>query len=76
MARHDPVIRVRHMLDHAREAVAMVQSRSRTDLDSDRMLNLALVRLLEIVGEAATQVPEQFRLRCGYLVTFTSASEK
>jgi len=63
MARHDPVVRIRHMLDHAREAVAMVQSRSRADLDTDRMLNLALVRLMEIVGEAATQVPEQFRLR-------------
>lgn len=37
------------MLDHAREAVAMVQSRSRTDLDTDRMLNLALVRLVEEV---------------------------
>jgi uncharacterized protein with HEPN domain len=51
------------MLDHAREAVEMVRNRSRTDLDSDRMLNLALVRLMEVVGEAATRVPEEFRSR-------------
>jgi uncharacterized protein with HEPN domain len=30
---------------------------SRADLDSDRLLELALVRLLEIVGEAASRVP-------------------
>jgi uncharacterized protein with HEPN domain len=27
------------------------------------MLNLALVRLMEVVGEAATQIPEEFRAR-------------
>lgn len=52
--RHDPRVRLRHMLDHAKEAVAMAQGRKRADLDTDRSLNLALVRLLEIVGEAAT----------------------
>jgi uncharacterized protein with HEPN domain len=51
------------MLDHAREAVEIVRNRSRTDLDTDRMLNLALVRLMEIVGEAVTRVPEEFRSR-------------
>ena len=63
MSRHDPLVRVRHMLDHAREAVAMVRNRSRTDLDTDRMLNLALVRLMEIVGEAAAWVPAEFQSR-------------
>ena len=33
----------------------------RADLDSDRLLNLALVRLLEIVGEAASRVPSDMR---------------
>ena len=49
---------LRHMLDHAREAVALAQDKSRPDLDADRLLNLALVRLLEIVGEAAGRVPK------------------
>ncbi len=61
MSRHDPMVRVQHMLDHAREAVEIVRSRSRADLDSDRLLNLALVRLMEIVGEAATRIPEDYR---------------
>jgi uncharacterized protein with HEPN domain len=63
MSRHDPLVRVHHMLDHAREAVEMVRNRSRTDLDTDRMLNLALVRLMEVVGEAAAWVPEEFQSR-------------
>ncbi|MBM3947457.1 MAG: DUF86 domain-containing protein [SAR202 cluster bacterium] len=63
MSRRDPMVPVRHMLNHAREAVEMVQNRSRTDLDTDRMLNLAFVRLLEVVGEAATRVPEEFQSR-------------
>jgi len=33
MTRHDDMSRFRHMLDHAREAVAMLQSMSRPDLD-------------------------------------------
>jgi len=51
------------MLDHTREAMVLVQGKTRADLDSDRLLNLALVRLLEIVGEAANRIPEEERAR-------------
>lgn len=63
MTRHDTQVRLRHMLDHAREAVDMAHGRKREDLDADRQLNLALVRLLEIVGEAAGKVAPQDRER-------------
>jgi len=63
MSRHDPAISVRQMLDHAREAAAMARGRSRADLDTDRKLNLSLTRLVEIIGEAAARVPEDFRSR-------------
>jgi uncharacterized protein with HEPN domain len=49
------------MLDAAREAAQMAQGRTRADLDADRPLNLSLVRLLEIVGEAASRVPASER---------------
>ena len=39
----------------------MVQGKTRQDLDQDRKLNLALVRLLEIVGEAANRIPKEER---------------
>jgi len=51
------------MLDHALEAVAMVKGKTRPDLDKDRQLNLALVRLLEIIGKAATRIPKEDQVR-------------
>jgi uncharacterized protein with HEPN domain len=41
----------------------MVRGKFRGDLDTDRQLNLALVRLVEVIGEAAARVPEDFRRR-------------
>jgi uncharacterized protein with HEPN domain len=51
------------MLAHAREAAALIQGKSRADLDHDRVLSLALVRLLEIVGEAAARVSAEERAK-------------
>jgi uncharacterized protein with HEPN domain len=56
MTQHDDRYRLEHMLAHAVEAAAMARGRSRADLDRDRQLNLSLVRLLEIVGEAAARI--------------------
>ena len=61
MSLNDNTVRLRHMLDHAREAQAMIAGRTRADLDADRQLNLALVRLLEIMGEAAGRIPPEAR---------------
>lgn len=57
MTQHEARIALLHMLDAAREVIGMADGKTRTDLDSDRKLNLAIVRLLEIVGEAANRVP-------------------
>ena len=59
MSRRDRMVPLQHMLDSAREAVALARGKTRPDLDADRMLNLALVRLLEIVGEAANRIPKE-----------------
>jgi len=40
-----------------------MRGRSRADLDTDRLLALAVVRLLEIIGEAADRVPAEERTR-------------
>ena len=47
------IIRLRHMLDAAREALSFVAGRNSEDLGRDRMLVLALVKEIEIIGEAA-----------------------
>ena len=51
MTRHDDTVRLRHMLDHAREAAELVQDKSRGELDADCVLSLALVHLLESLGK-------------------------
>ena len=57
MQRHDE-IRLRHMLDAAKEALEFAVGKSRKDLDDDRMLTLAITKSIEIIGEAATKVTE------------------
>lgn len=49
------------MLDHPREAMDLVKDKQRAALDSDRVLSLALVRPMEIVGEAAARVTPETR---------------
>ena len=63
MTQHDDRMRFQHMLDHAREALEMARGRRREDLERDRMLELALVRLIEIVGEAASRVSDEGQRR-------------
>jgi len=55
------LVRLRHMLDAARKAIAFTESSQRCDLDTDEKLSLSVVRLLEILGEAAKGVSESCR---------------
>jgi uncharacterized protein with HEPN domain len=63
MTRHDDKISLRHMLDHAREVAVLLERKSRRDLHDDRLLSLAVVRLLEIIGEAAARLDKTTRDR-------------
>ncbi len=63
MSKHEDAVRLRHMLDAALKATEFVAGKKRTDLDQDEQLTLALVRLLEVLGEAAKQVSEDTRKR-------------
>lgn len=56
MTRHDDRVGLRHMLDHAVEAVSMAEGRTPDDLDHDRQFSLAVLKLVEIIGEAANRV--------------------
>jgi uncharacterized protein with HEPN domain len=63
MSQRDPRVALEQMRSHTREALAILEGRKRPELDSDRLLCLAVVRLLEVVGEAATRVPPEVRER-------------
>ena len=50
-------------MDAAEEALRFVVGRARENLNDEHMLTLACTRLLEVVGEAASQVSAELRDR-------------
>jgi len=56
MTQHDDRFRLQHMLDHAKEAVSLIEGKKLADLKYERMLELSLIRLVEVVGEAAARI--------------------
>ena len=58
MSRHDDRISLNDMLSHANEAVELLGEVGREELGRDRVMQLALTRLVEIIGEAANRVTQ------------------
>ncbi|OKH19058.1 DUF86 domain-containing protein [[Limnothrix rosea] IAM M-220] len=56
MSKIDDLTRLKHIRDASERIIQFTEGRSRSDLDTDEMLALALVRLVEIIGEAANHI--------------------
>ena len=54
--------RFEHMLRYARIGVNLIENETRDSLDNDIKLMLALVKAVEIVGEAAGQISAETRV--------------
>ena len=54
-------VRLQHLADALNSAIRFARGRERGDLDTDEMLLFALVRAVEIAGEAASQVTAETR---------------
>ncbi len=63
MCSKEDIVRMNHILDAAKEAVSFAQGKTRKSLDKNRMLVLSLVKDVEIIGEAATNVSMDCRER-------------
>ena len=59
MSRRDDRVSLVDMLIYAKEAVALSSGTSLDDVVEDRVMQLALQKLVEIVGEAANRVSEE-----------------
>ena len=57
----EDLIRLQHMLDYAREARVFATGHKQTDLHHDRALMHILIRLVEVIGEAASKVSRETR---------------
>ena len=49
-------VRLAHMIEAAQSALGFVSGRNSADLETDQMLLFAVVRAIEVVGEAASRV--------------------
>jgi len=54
-------VRLQHLANALNSAIRFARGRERDDLDTDEMLLFALVRAIEIAGEAASQVTAKTR---------------
>jgi uncharacterized protein with HEPN domain len=57
----DDLVRLQHIVDSLNSAIRFVQGRQRDDLESDQMLLFALVRAIEVAGEAASRISAETR---------------
>jgi uncharacterized protein with HEPN domain len=53
------LIRIRHMIDAADEIASFIKGKRVEDLIQDRQLTLSLLKLVEIIGEAASRVSKE-----------------
>lgn len=63
MSKHDPQVTLRQIADHARLAQTMCAGTVLSDLLTNRPLQLALERALEILGEAVKRLPADLLAR-------------
>jgi uncharacterized protein with HEPN domain len=54
-------VRLNHMLEAARTCMHFSVGRPRVDFEKDQMLSFAVIRSLEIFGEAASKVSNEFQ---------------
>jgi uncharacterized protein with HEPN domain len=53
------------MLEAARDAQTFAAGKNRDDLNENRMLTFALMKAIEVIGEAATKISPESRGHCG-----------
>jgi uncharacterized protein with HEPN domain len=59
----DDDLYVGHMLDMTRKALELARGVDKTSFDADEKLQLALVHLIQVIGEAARRVSPEFQVR-------------
>ena len=53
------IVRLKHILDSVEAVLSFAKGKRRASLDKNRLLRSAILRELEIVGEAANKVSEK-----------------
>ena len=59
----DPEIFLRHILESINNIESFTKNKTKKDFKKDQLLNSAAIRQIEIIGEAAKNVPKYFKLK-------------
>ncbi|MCX5806615.1 MAG: DUF86 domain-containing protein [Proteobacteria bacterium] len=59
MSDNDPKIRLFHMRDYAQKIISLSNGKEKANLDEDEIFCLAMTRLIELIGEAASKYPKE-----------------
>lgn len=54
-------VRLKHMLEAAQTCLQFGANRVRIDFETDQMLSFAVIRALEVFGEAASRISNEFQ---------------
>ena len=54
-------VRIAHILEAAQDIKNFIQGKDRSSLDNEKMLLYAIVRAIEIIGEASSQISSETR---------------
>lgn len=60
-AKPDDPTRLKHIIDAAKESLSFIEGKTKKDVEKNRQLALSLVKEIEIIGEAASQISESFK---------------
>jgi len=61
MPDNDPRVRLFHMRDYARKIVSLSTGKDKAYLEEDEIFCLAMTRLIELIGEAASKYPKEMQ---------------
>ncbi|OGU27782.1 MAG: hypothetical protein A2057_11340 [Ignavibacteria bacterium GWA2_35_9] len=59
----DDRIRIQHIVDAAEEALSFVAGVEEKDFSQNRMIILSVIKDIEIIGEAASRISEETKLK-------------
>ena len=60
------LVRLKHMRDSAEAILSFIKGKRRTSLDKERLLLSAVLRELEIIGEAANKISDKTKKQLSY----------
>jgi uncharacterized protein with HEPN domain len=69
-------VRIKHMLDAVYEISNFTQEITKVEFEKDRKLHLSVVRLLEIIGEAASKVSPEIQSEYNQIPWIGEAASK